>query len=145
MAVPLEVNSSVIRSRSVRTETYHVTAASGMSTATRNRMILGSSPNRPRGFFMPSPLGGHGRRPIGDRNPAITLDTGEVDGIEALMPLGPEGERRADAEIESPQGLQGLAEAGARRRRPCPLECFHNDLGVDEAFQADEAVTLRDV
>jgi hypothetical protein len=31
-----------------------VTAASGMSTATRNSMIFGRSPNRARAFFMAS-------------------------------------------------------------------------------------------
>ncbi len=46
MAMPLEVNSSVIFWRSVWTETYQVMAASGTRAAKRKRMILGSSPKR---------------------------------------------------------------------------------------------------
>ncbi len=50
MAVPLEVNSSVIRCRSVCTEMSQVTVANGTSTAARNTMILARSPNR--GFLL---------------------------------------------------------------------------------------------
>src|SRR6266446_7574948 len=53
MAVPLEVNSSVMLSRIAHTETVQVTAPSGRSTAATNRMIFLASPNR--GF---DPAGG---------------------------------------------------------------------------------------
>jgi hypothetical protein len=55
MAVPFDVNSSVISCRSRCTETYHVMAASGMRTAARKTIILGSSPKRRRTGVMKAP------------------------------------------------------------------------------------------
>jgi len=56
MAVPFEVNSSVICARSVRTETYQVTAASGTSRTVRKTMIFVSTPIRMRSLTMAAPL-----------------------------------------------------------------------------------------
>src|SRR5688572_18283282 len=141
MAVPFDVNSSVISCRSVRTETYQVTAASGMRTTARNTTIFGSNPNRKRDFIT-GPLDRDGRRPVGDRNPAFALDAGEIDRVQALVPLGSESERGTDAEIETPQRLERLPERRPRRLRSGALQRLHDHLRVHEALEADEAVAL---
>src|SRR4029450_10093394 len=46
MAVPFEVNSSVMLRLRVWTESVHVMVARGIRTAARNRMIFASNPNR---------------------------------------------------------------------------------------------------
>src|SRR5688500_7285119 len=142
MAGPFDVNSSVISCRSVRTETYQVTAASGMRTTARNTTIFGSNPNRRRTDFITDPLHRDGRRPVGDRNPAFALDAGEIDGVQALVPLGSESERGADPEIETPQRFERLPERRPRRLRSGALQRLHDHLRVHEALEADEAVAL---
>src|SRR5207244_5270586 len=145
MAVPFDVNSSVIRSRIVRTDTYQVMAASGISTAARNTMIFGNRPNRMRALIMIAPLDLDGCRPVGDRDPSVPFDACEVDGVEALVPLGPERQRRADSEIEIAQGLQRLPERRARGLRARTAQRLHHDLGVHEPLEADEAHPLDGV
>src|SRR5688572_3177701 len=142
MAVPFDVNSSVISCRSVRTETYQVMAASGMRTTARNTTIFGSNPNRRRTRFITGPLHRNGRRPVGDGYPAFALDASEIDGVQALVPLGSEGERGADPEIEAAQRLERLPERRPRRLRSAALQRLHDDLRVHEALEADEAVAL---
>src|SRR5713101_2901888 len=117
MALPLDVNSSVICRRRVCTETYQVTAASGISTAARNRMILASRPNRVLEVFMARSSGLDRRRPVGDRDPPLPFHAGKVDVVEPLVTLGAEGQRGPDAEIEVLERLQRLAEADAGRVR----------------------------
>src|SRR5882762_1784841 len=143
MAVPFEVNSSVICARSVRTETYQVTAASGTSRTVRKTMIFVSRPIR--SLSMAAPLDLNCRRPVGDRDPPLALDASEVDGVEALVPLGPERQRRADPEIEVAQRLERLPERRARGLRAGAAQRLHHDLGVHEALEADEAHPLHRV
>src|SRR5918996_3462749 len=146
MAVPLEVNSSVIRWRSVCTEMNQVTAASGTSTAARNRMILARRPKRGLWLFMRWPPSGlHGRRPVGDRHPALAVDAGEVNTVEALVALGAEAQRRPDAEVEALERLQRLPEPGPRRIRSRPSQRLVHHPGVHVSLQADEAVALRHI
>src|SRR2546427_450298 len=132
MAVPFDVNSSVIRSRSVRTDTYQVTAASGISTAARKTMIFVKRPNRARACAIDAPLDLDRRRPVGDRDPPFPLDAREVDGVEALVPLGRERQRRADPEVEVAQRLQRLPERRARELRARAAQRLHHHLGVHE-------------
>src|SRR4026209_1127869 len=119
MAVPLEVNSSVMRCRRVCTETSHGTAASGMSTAARNRMTLDWRPNRSLPLFMTRSLSGlHGQGPVGDGHPPLAVDAREVDAVESLVTFGAEGQGSADAEVEAFERLQRLPETGPGRTRP---------------------------
>src|SRR5258706_11662955 len=107
MALPFEVNSVVIWRRSVCTDTYQVTAASGMRTAARKRMIFVRRPNRALlVVFMARSSGLDRRRPVGDRDPPLPVHAGEIDAVETLVPLGAERQRRPDAEIESLQRFQ---------------------------------------
>src|SRR5919106_2761518 len=146
MAVPLDVNSSVIRWRSVWTEMNQVTAASGTSTAARNRMILARRPKRGVWLFMRRPPSGlHGRRPVRDRNPALTVDAREVHAVESLVTLGSEAERRTDAEVEVLERLQRLPETGPGRMWARPAHRLDHDPRVHVALQADEAVALGHV
>src|SRR2546426_4554454 len=143
MAVPFDVNSWVICARSVRTETYQVTAASGTSRTVRKTMIFVSRPIRIRSLSMASPLDLNRRRPVGDRHPALAIDAREVHRVEPLMPLGPEGHRRTDSEIEVAERFQRLPERRARGLRTGPAQRLHDDLGVHEPLEADEAHLLH--
>src|SRR5262249_14441655 len=164
MASPLEITSSVMVVRIDRAETYHVTAASGTSASTRKTTILMRRRRRNRGgsdghsvcccpfgdpFWRAMAVswgsGADGRGPIGDGNPVVSLHPGEVDAVESLVALRPEAEWRADAEIEVAQGLERLPQAGARGIVSRPAQRLDDDLGVHEAFEADEAVALRHV
>src|SRR5206468_12144292 len=80
--------------------------------------------------------------PVGHRDPALVLHGGEIDAVQALVALGAEGERRADAEIDVPHRFERVAEAGTRGVRPGPAERLDHHLGVHEALQADEAAPL---
>src|SRR5215470_7921760 len=146
MAVPFDVNSSVISLRSVRTEAYQVMAARGTSTMVRKTMIFVSRPNRMRKLIIvmfPSNL--DRRRPVGDRHPAFSGHAREVHGVESLVSLRSERQRRADAEIEIAQRLQRLPECRACGLRPHAAQRLHHHLGVHEPFEADEAEPLHRV
>src|SRR5262245_19664182 len=161
MASPLEMNSSVMLARMERAETYHVTAASGTSAATRKSMIFPRRPSLPRrsrgsistcccscrdsrlrAIGVSSGSGADGRGPIGNGHPAFTLHAGEVHAVETLMALRSEAERRADAEVEALERLERLLELGACGVGAGLAQRFHADLRRDETFQADEAVSL---
>src|SRR5437879_1844894 len=99
MALPLEVNSSVRFVVRARTEIHQVIVASGTSVTARNRMIFPRRPSRTvRCLFMLSPP-----PPVRDGGPSSVHHSGEVHVVQPLMPLGPEREGRADAEVEAPQ------------------------------------------
>src|SRR5262245_10559908 len=147
MALPLEVNSSVIFWRSVWTETYQVTAASGISTAARNRMILVSRPNRVLLCFVVivRSSGLDRRRPVGDRDPPLPVHAGEIDAVEPLVALGTERQRGADTKIEVLERFERLAEGDAGRIGAGAPQRLYHDLGVDVALETDEAQRLRGV
>src|SRR4030095_1192166 len=161
MASPFETNSSVMAALIDRAETYHVTAARGTRAATRKMTILPRTP-RPRragcsafcfssGSFLVRAMtfscrsGANGRGPIGDGYPVLALYPREVDAVEPLVTLRSEGERGSDAEIDVVERLEGLAQARPGRVGPGAAQRLHRDLGVHEAFEADEAVALRRV
>src|SRR5882724_88999 len=158
MASPFETNSSVMAVLMDRAETYHVTAARGTRTATRKITIF---PRRPRprragcpavcsssGSFLVRAMtfscgsGANGRGPIGDGHPVLALHPGEVDAVEPLVTLRSEAEGGPYAEVDVVERLEGLAQACAGRIGAGPAQRLHGDLGVDEAFEADEAVAL---
>src|SRR6266542_1910211 len=150
IAVPFEVNSSVIFARMVWTEMVHVMIASGTRMrAKKSPIFTGSlkisawSFGIVRGIVSSSCL--HRGRPIGDGHPSTVVDAREVDATEPLVTLRPEGERGADAEIDVLHRLQALSEAGARRTLPRSPQRLDDDLRVDEPLQADEAERLRRV
>src|SRR5215468_7749324 len=165
MAPPLDVNSAVRLLSSARTEMLHVMAASGMSTATRNSVILAMSPKRMRAaagaaarpgvsaltsvrlfirsLLARSGLGPERDGPVGDGNPARVLHAREIHAVEPLVPLGAEGERGADAEVEVPERLEGGPQARPRRAGAGAPERLDHDPRVHESLEADEAV-LRD-
>src|SRR6266571_2018983 len=99
----------------------------------------------PLAVSLGSPVGSrpNDRCPIGDRHPASGFDAGEVHAVQALVPLGTEAERRADAEIDVAHGLERLAQARARRVVSGAAQPLGNHLRVDEPLEADEAVPLR--
>src|SRR5215472_13143375 len=163
-STPLEMNSSVMVVRIDRADTYHVTAARGTRTSTRNTTILRRSRRRSRGgcdgpSICCCPLGdafwramriscgsgADGRGPIGDGDPVVALHPGEIDAVEPLVTLRPEAERRPDAEVEVVEGLERLAQAGPGGIGSRPTQRLDDHLGVHEAFEADEAVALRQV
>src|SRR5205814_2687490 len=84
-------------------------------------------------------------RPVGHRYPALVLHAREVHAVQPLVSLATEAQAGADPDVEAAKRFEGLAEPlpgriGARAAQP-----FGDHLGVDEAFQADEAVWLRQV
>src|ERR1700730_6388182 len=163
MASPLDTNSSVMLVLIDRAETYHVTAARGTSAGTRKTTILPRRPSlRPRrtvgcsvfcsdcaslvrAMEISCGLGAAGQSPIGAGHPALALDAGEVHAVKALVALGAEGERRADAEVDIAKRLEGLPQARPGRIGAGPSQRFDGDLGVDETLEADEAVALGGV
>src|SRR5215510_8582835 len=142
MALPLEVNSSVICRRRVCTDTYQVTAASGIKTAARNRMIFVRRPTRAVPVFMARSSRPDRRRPVGDRDPPLSVHAGEIDAVETLVPVGAERQRRPDAQVEVLERLERLAVADAGEVESRPPQALHDNLGIDVALEADEAVAL---
>src|SRR5215471_19660882 len=142
MALPLEVNSAVICRRRVCTDTYQLMAASGIKTAARNRMTFVRRPNRAVPPFIAPSSRAHCRRPVGDWDPPLSVHAGEIDAVETLVTVGAERQRRPDAQVEVLEGFESLAVPDAGEAGPRPPQGLHDDLGVDVALEADEAVAL---
>src|SRR5262249_60257088 len=155
-----------MRARSARADRVQVTPASGTRMAARKTLIFIARPIRKRPFLGAGLIGGRSARrsvgafvcvlmvspsgssrferaaPVGDGYPPAAVHAGEVDALETLVALRREVQRRADSQVEVPDRLERLAEAGTGQVAPGPLQRLRQDPGVHVAFQVKEAVAV---
>src|SRR6202049_2268274 len=82
------------------------------------------------------------RAPVVDGHPGVACEPREVDLVESLVAVRPEGERSADAQVELADRVERRLEAPPARSGSRAAQPLDDHPRVDEALEADEAVRL---
>src|SRR5579864_741585 len=166
IASPLDWNSPRICRRRVSVMTSAATTVTVSSSTPRKSRILAVSP-MPRtarvggagcdsgdacGASAAAAVGGSSyrwagsdmdhRAPVVDGHPGVAREPREVDLVEALVAVGSEGERSADAQVELADRFERRLEAPPARSGSRAAQPLDDHSRVDEALEADEAVRL---